>query len=146
MDLMNTLKPNRPDRLRFDAIVATSQQECPSVGNNNGVTGTGDVYMQVASALKGKGTNICQDFSASLADLGGSIASQIERRFTLSRVPTGSLIVKVDRQVLSQSATDGYTYDAATNEIEIHGMDLDQRDSFKVSIVYKGMKKKKGKS
>jgi hypothetical protein len=146
MDLMNTLKPNRPDRLRFDAIVATSEKDCPSVGTTDGVVGTGDVYMEVANALKGKSTNICQDFSSSLADLGGSIASQIERRFTLSRVPTGSLIVKLDRQVLSQSATDGYTYDAATNEIEIHGMGLDQRDSFKVSIVYKGVKKNKDKN
>src|SRR5690606_1137340 len=89
---LQELKPDRPDLVRFDAVVAPSKRDCSTVGSTNGIVGTGDVYMEVAEMLKRKSTdqrvtNICKNFAQDLAGIGSDIALQIERRFKLKYKP-----------------------------------------------------------
>jgi len=135
------LKPNRPELLRFDAIVAPSKALCPTVGTTNGVDGTGDTYIAVANALARNNQphvmNICQDFSTQLGSLGSEMAVTVERTFHLTTVPyQQTMVVKLNGTAIPMSATDGFTYNAATNEITLHGLNLESLASFDLRINY----------
>jgi hypothetical protein len=135
------LKPARPDLIRFDAVVAPSQAECPSVTSTNGVVGTGDTYMAVAKQLAQDGQehvmNVCSDFSSKLVSLGNTLSIQIERRFQLTYVPRyGSIVVKLNGIMINSSATNGWIYDMSHNEIVLNGLGLEQMTSFDLRVNY----------
>ena len=140
-----SLKPARPDLIRFDAIVAPSQAECPTVGQTNGLLGTGDAYIELSrrlsAPLAARVTNICQDFSQSLIDIGQEIAIQVERRFELPSMPDTVVRVSLDGQSIPESATAGFTYDAARNSIELHGLALESRSPrYSIEVTYQRRK------
>lgn len=102
------LKPDRPELVRVDAIVAPSQAECPTVYNNAGVSGVGTVYMQVASELNGRVSNICQNFSSQLVNIGTQILTFLTR-FPLLQPPLNAdVIVKVNGVVVEKDGANGW--------------------------------------
>jgi hypothetical protein len=140
---LRNLKPNRPDLIRLDLVIAPSQEACPTVGSDNGVLGTGDTYIKAYEALysgvlegKGKVMNVCKDFSSELGDLGSQIAIQVERRFQLKKPVEGELKIFFNGQAISESSTNGYTYSAQDQTLTLHGLDLENLDQFTVKAEY----------
>ena len=139
LDLVTSLKPNRPDLLRFDAVVAPSKQDCPTVGNSGGLDGTGDVYVEVAKALKPSNPhvlNICQNFAAALGNVGSELAVQVERRFALDKAPTGKVLVKLNNIDIAESSTNGFSYDPSKNVVQLNGLGLENMENFEVRVDY----------
>lgn len=132
------IKAGHPGLIRFDAIVAPSQADCPSLGNSAGLAGTGDVYMSVAKLLsvdkQNHIFNICQDFSDSFINLGSEISVQIERDFELTQVPIGTIVVKLDGVEINEDSHNGWTYDFTTNTISLHGLNLENKGEFDVRV------------
>lgn len=102
------LKPEHPELLRVDAIVAPSQALCPTVYNNAGVSGVGEVYMELANDFNGKTSNICQDFSSDLVNIGTQILTFLTR-FPLLQPPVGAdVLVKVNGTIVPQDEVNGW--------------------------------------
>lgn len=105
---MLALKPETPEMLRVDAIVAPSLAQCPTVHVENGIVGVGEVYQEVALAMGGKVSNICSDFANDLVDIGTQILIQLTR-FPLKQVPANSLVeVRVNGMLVPQDANNGW--------------------------------------
>jgi len=102
---MTALKPGRPELLRVDAIVGRSYAECPTLHSS---TSVGDVYMEVAAAMNGKSSNICQDFSAQLMGIGTQILTFLTR-FPLLQPPVNADVeVKVNGSVVPKDEVNGW--------------------------------------
>jgi hypothetical protein len=135
------LRPNRPDLVRVDFVIAPTDQACTSalqVGST--YTKAHSAIYPVANQYNGKILNICTEFSAELGALGGQIAVQVERRFKISKGVEGELVVKLNNQRLDVSSQNGFTYDSAKGEINLHGLDLENLDQFTVTVGYIGKK------
>lgn len=82
----------------------------------------GTRYMQLADLTGGTKNSICESFNGLLDNISNSIASQIVAQFALTRIPQESSIrVLVDGVLLPNDATNGWSYDSATNTITIKG-------------------------
>jgi hypothetical protein len=135
---LQQLKPQHRGRIRFDAIVAPSRALCTSLGSSSQTAGTGDFYMTVARQLSSAPSkhifNICEDFSGDLATIGSELSVSVERNFELSEIPVGTIVVKLDGLPLTESRTEGWTYDARRNEISLHGLSLENKREFDLRI------------
>lgn len=107
-DRILSLKPDRPELIRVDAIVAPSQAECPTVYNNNGVSGVGEVYMQLANEMNGRVSNVCQDFSSQLVNIGTQILTFLTRFPLLQPPENADVEVKVNGTVIPENETNGW--------------------------------------
>jgi hypothetical protein len=105
-DRILALKDGDADSVRVDAIVAPSVAECPTV--YGGTDGVGDVYMEVATALNGETSNICEDFSSSLVNIGTELLT-ILTRFALLQPPVDADVeVRVNGALIPESETNGW--------------------------------------
>jgi hypothetical protein len=83
-------------------------------------------YSQLVDATGGQKISLCSDFSQSLQSLSQSIV-ELTSAFALSRIPNVStIVVTVDGASVANSATNGWTYDSASNSIVFHGAALPQ--------------------
>lgn len=79
-------------------------------------------YMELADIAGGTQNSICEGFDLVLDNISSAIASQIVANFVLTRTPIlSSVRVLVDGVAISESTTDGWSYDEATNSISITG-------------------------
>ncbi len=82
----------------------------------------GTRYMQLADATGGSKNSICSTFDTVLNDISTHIAEQIKAQFFLSRVPiVTSIRVIIEGILIPQDSINGWTYDAATNSVSVHG-------------------------
>jgi hypothetical protein len=132
--LLNSLKPEKADLLRVDAIVAPSKAECPSVYVNNGVVGTGNLYMEAAAKFGGATMNICQNFAADLLELGSDLLTLLTR-FKLVQKPDGQIEVRVNGQLVQRDIENGWEYLAETQEVEFRGSVVPSADSV-IEVTY----------
>jgi hypothetical protein len=139
LTVLKAVKPDRPDRIRLDLVISPVNEQCKT-GLEKGETYSKAFQKLYAGAneISGKILNICTDFSDQLGDLGGQIASQVERRFRLKAQVGGPMVVKLNGVEISVSASEGYTFNPATNEILINGMGLEKLSTFKVEVSYPG--------
>jgi len=138
---LKSLRPNRPDLIRADFVIAPTNQTCTTALQVGATYAKAhQALYPVASEYNGKILNICTEFSAELGALGGQIAIQVERRFKISKKVEGELVVKLNNQRLDVSTSNGFTFDAAKREITLHGLDLENLDQFTVSVGYIGKK------
>jgi hypothetical protein len=104
---LESIKPERPELLRVDAIVAPSQAECPTVYNSFG-SGVGEVYMELAGLFNGQTSNICQDFSSQLVGIGTQILTFLTR-FPLLQPPVGADVeVRVNGSLVPKGEVNGW--------------------------------------
>ena len=134
--VVTSLRGEKPDLFRFDAIVARSKAECPTVGSSTpgNIDGTGEVYKEVADFYKGKTLNICQDFSDELNDLGSNLV-QFLSRFKLIQKPEGQIEVVVNGVVVPRDATNGWDYLPETQEVEFRGSAIPSANA-QISVNY----------
>lgn len=138
---LKDLKPNRPDLIRADFVISPVGQNCTTAAaKGETYTKAYNKLYEGASQPAGKILNICSDFSKDLGDLGAQIAVQAERRFKITKNVEGELVVKLDGVTLSVSSSEGYTYNASTSEIEIHGLDLESKDGYVVEATFVALK------
>lgn len=82
----------------------------------------GTRYMQLADMTGGSKNSLCDTFDLVLNNISTAIASQIVAQFQLTRAPiVSSIRVSIDGILISQDAANGWTYDPATNLIQIQG-------------------------
>lgn len=125
------LKDADSDLTRFYAIVAPSLTECPTAPMAASI---GTVYMEAATRLNGTVSNVCQDFSSALDDIGGNIL-QAASKFKLLQPPKGDIKVWVGGVEVKESETNGWVYLEDTQEIEFRG-DAIPAAGVKISVEY----------
>lgn len=86
--------------------------------------------MDLANQTNGVLGDICQaDFGPSMAAIADRI-TLLSTQYFLDRVPVvGSIRVSIDGVTISESSTDGWTYDGAANSIQFHGTAIPQQGS-----------------
>jgi hypothetical protein len=116
---LQELKPTA-SQVQIGAIVAG--EGCPEY--------PGSRYAQAAALTGGLHGDICQsDWSSMLGDLGLN-ATGIHTRFQLSRAAQPeTLEVYVDETAIAEDPTNGWTYDADTWFLEMHGDGIPPRGS-----------------
>jgi hypothetical protein len=133
-DEIKALKGGDSSLLRVDAIVGPSRSECSTINTEYGLDGTGDVYMQVASEMGGKTSNICRDFSSDLADIGTDLVRTLTR-FKLAQKPDGQIEVRVNGTLVPRDAYNGWEYLADTKEVEFRGSAVPSADA-EITVTY----------
>lgn len=79
-------------------------------------------YIQLADATGGSKNSICDTFDTILNNLSTHITNQIKAQFFLTRAPIKTSIrVVIEGILVPEDATNGWTYDTATNSVSIHG-------------------------
>ncbi len=82
----------------------------------------GTRYMDLADATGGSKNSICSTFDTVLNNISTHIAEQIKAQFFLTRTPiVSSLRVIIEGVLIPQDATNGWTYDSASNSVSVHG-------------------------
>lgn len=82
----------------------------------------GTRYMQLADATGGSKNSICSTFDSVLNNISTHIAEQIKAQFFLTRAPiVTSIRVIIEGILIPEDAINGWTYDAATNSVSVHG-------------------------
>jgi len=117
----------RQGQIRFDAVVAPSRAECPTMpANMSGLAQNepvGTVYMEMAVELGGITSNICNDFSSDIAEIGAELVVATTS-FHLLQPPVGGadgISVVVNGVEVYQDATNGWTYDEVSQNVSFHG-------------------------
>lgn len=88
--------------------------------NSLGGRPVGTRIMNLSAATGGKTFSLCDDFAASMADLGNNIQVGVTNTFPLERVPVvDSIVVRLNGATVPQG-NPGWTYDSATNSITMH--------------------------
>lgn len=79
-------------------------------------------YMELSDATGGTKNSLCSPFDSVLNNISTQIASNVQAQFQLNRTPIESTIrVIVDGILIPQDATNGWSYNAASRTITIHG-------------------------
>lgn len=79
-------------------------------------------YKQLADLTGGTKNSLCQPFDTSLDNISSSIEGQSDATFVLTKSPiVSSIRLIVDGLLVPQSATEGWTYTAATKTLKING-------------------------
>lgn len=82
----------------------------------------GTRYMELADATGGSKNSICSTFDSVLNNISTHIAEQIKAQFFLTRTPIlTSIRVIIEGILIPQDAINGWSYDAATNSVSVHG-------------------------
>ena len=144
-DTLRSLKPGRPDAVRVHAVTgrAGAPARCP-LGAAFGEVGYGVAYAEMVNRFDGTIIDLCDgDFTASLIELGQSIAKHVSRSFILLNPPANAdeIRVIIDGVEIDESPTNGFTYDPAKRKVRLNGMDLELRvPAFRVEILYTKVK------
>ena len=90
----------------------------------------GQRYIQIANDTNGVLGSVCDtSFSTSLNAIQSKIA-ELSTAFHLTRAPNvSSIVVEVNGAVVSQGATNGWTYDTPSNSIIFHGTAIPQQNA-----------------
>ena len=110
------LKNSKRGMIRVDAIVKPSADSCSQAKQ------AGLFYMQIASALGGQTSNICNDFSAELASIGGQISSDVQSTFALNKSVESKLVITLNGTQLVVDRD--YQYQSASKSIKLLGAAL----------------------
>lgn len=79
-------------------------------------------YMALSDATGGTKNSLCNSFDTVLNNISAQIASNVQAQFQLNRAPIISTIrVIIDGVIVPQDALNGWTYDAATKIVTVHG-------------------------
>jgi len=80
-------------------------------------------YLKAAQILNAQTFDIARNFSSDLLTISSGMVQQATREFTLTKRPSSvsSLIVKINDQVISADAVNGYIYHSDRNTIEFVG-------------------------
>lgn len=82
----------------------------------------GTRYMQLADLTGGSKNSLCSTFDLVLNNISTAIASQIIAQFQLTRTPiVSSIRVSIDGILISEDASNGWSYDPTTKIISIKG-------------------------
>ncbi len=82
----------------------------------------GQRYKQLADLTGGTQNSLCQSFDTSLDNISDSIEGLSDASFVLAKTPVlSSIRLLVDGVLVPQSATEGWSYIAATKTIKING-------------------------
>ena len=82
----------------------------------------GNRYKELADLTGGTKNSLCQPFDTSLDNISDSIEGQSDATFMLTKTPiVSSIRLIVDGVLVPQSATEGWTYTAATKTLKING-------------------------
>lgn len=124
----------------FDFVVNTTAKKpiTPVVYPlNSGAHYYPNFYFAAAEAFVGKTYDVLKNFGADLAKIGGDIINQAEREYKLSsKAVEGSIVVKLDNDVIAADSKNGYTFHADRNTIELVGDAFNASPGAKVSISY----------
>lgn len=83
-------------------------------------------YQDLVTATNGITASLCSDFGTSLDLISQSII-ELSSIFTLDRKPIIATIqVLIGSNLINEDATNGWTYDASTNTITLHGTAIPQ--------------------
>ena len=118
---VKSLKSN-PDDVTFSGMVGPKSSTC---GGGIQIVSAAPRYHQVINSTHGVWSNICQlDINPFLTHLS-YVAAGLEFRFPLSDTPVNTspsaITVTVDGAAVPYGAINGWTYDATTNSVELHG-------------------------
>jgi archaellin len=79
-------------------------------------------YMELADITGGSKNSLCDTFDLVLNNISTAIANQIVAQFQLTRTPVVSSIrVSIDGILISEDASNGWSYDSVNNLITIQG-------------------------
>lgn len=84
----------------------------------------GQRYIQLADLTKGVKASLCDDFGTSLQLISDTIVNQhpVNATYRLGREPVeSSIVVKLNGTAVPKDATNGWTYDASTIVVTLHG-------------------------
>lgn len=117
---LKSLKSN-PDDVTFSGMVGPTSGTCGGIQ----IVSAAPRYHQVINGTHGVWSNICQlDINPFLTHLS-YVAAGLEFRFELTETPVNTspsaITVTVDGVVVPYGAINGWTYDATTNAIQLHG-------------------------
>lgn len=102
----------------FVHSISTKTTAC---SNALGGRPAGQRYMDLAALTGGKTFSLCDDFAVSMADLGNNIQVGVTNTFPLEREPiVDTIVVRLNGSSVPQG-NPGWTYDAASNSITMHG-------------------------
>ncbi|MBU6153332.1 MAG: hypothetical protein KGP28_03420, partial [Bdellovibrionales bacterium] len=95
-------------------------------------------YLKAAQILNAQTFDIARNFSSDLLTISDGMVKQATREFTLSKRPSSgsALTVKINDQVISQDAINGYIYHSDRNTIEIVGSAADLLPGSDLQISY----------
>lgn len=95
-------------------------------------------YFAAAEAFVGKTYDVLRNFGGDLAKIGGDIINHAEREYKLSQKPIdGSIVVKIDGDLIAADATNGYIFHADRNTIELAGDALEASAGRRVTVDYR---------
>ncbi len=101
----------------FVHSISTKTTAC---SNELGGRPLGTRYMNLAAASGGKTFSLCDDFAASMADLGNNIQVGVTDTFVLDRVPlVDTIVVRLNGSTVPQG-NPGWTYNAGDNSVTLH--------------------------
>lgn len=92
---------------------------------NSGANSTSRIiaqrYPAISAATSGISESLCNNFGTTLAKISKSVL-ELASVFKLNLTPNvATIFIVIDGVVVQESATNGWTYDAATNSIYFHG-------------------------
>lgn len=97
-----------------------------------------NVYLKMADQMGCNKIDINKNWGSDLAKIGYTIANQAQKEFKLTSVPiAGTLVVKVNGNVIAADATNGYIYHADRNTVELAGSALAASAGGTVTVTYK---------
>lgn len=95
-------------------------------------------YIQAKNEVTGSMININNDFSSDLINLGGSLIDATQKQYRLSGTPANpsAIVVKIDGVTISNNASNGWTYVAAQNSIQLNGTALSNNLGKNLKVSY----------
>jgi hypothetical protein len=79
-------------------------------------------YMELSTLTGGTKNSLCSPFDSVLNNISSQIAGNVQAQFQLDRIPVESSIrVIINGNLIPQDAVNGWTYDAATKIVTVHG-------------------------
>lgn len=82
----------------------------------------GNRYMELSDATGGTKNSLCNPFDSVLNNITAQIVSNVQAQFQLDRTPiVSSIRVIIDGVLVPQDAVDGWTYDATSKIVTVHG-------------------------
>lgn len=126
IDSLNTITQSTVDKKNYSInAISIFDQTCLST-LANGSRKIARRYQELVTATNGITASLCSDFGTSLDSISQSII-ELSSVFTLDRKPIeATLQVLLDSTVILKSETNGWTYDALTNSITLHGNAIPQ--------------------
>lgn len=120
--MLNTFTNGSPVNDYSVSTIGVLDAACKTQLSGGGENKIGTRYMALSDLTGGTKNSLCNSFATVLDNISTSIATQTSASFHLTRTPVVSSInVIIDGVTIPQSATNGWSYDSASNTITING-------------------------